>query len=90
MQNQEYVRAQLENTSIDASFQIDSFTVCVIAADTCKYKEIANAGNKINDAIRNMFKEVKQNDMVIFKKIIARRPDGSTMMLSPVFVIVNE
>jgi len=87
---QEYVRCEFGNFGIDANFQIDSFTVCIYSADSCKYGEISNIGNKVNDEIKKAFSNLKKDDFVIFKRIYAKQFDGTNAVLSPcILYIIN-
>ena len=86
--NQQFVRADLEGFDFDAKFPIDSFTVCIVPSDTCKYATIKNIGNKINDEIRNEFQQLKENDVVVFKNIFAKTPGGIEVELLPVMITI--
>lgn len=86
--NQEYVRSELDNFDIDARFAIDSFTVCIVPNDSCRYASVKNIGGKINDEIRNGFNQLKENDVVIFKKIFAKGPDNISIELLPVMITI--
>ena len=86
--NQQFVRAELEGFDFDAKFPVDSFTVCIVPSDTCSYSVIKNIGNKINDDIRSQFQRLKENDVVIFKKIFAKTPGGIDVELSPVMITI--
>jgi len=88
--NQQFVRADLENYDIDIRFHIDSFSVCIVPNDTCKFGTLKNIGNKINEKIINEFQKLKENDVVIFKNIFAKWPDGSTMELMPVMITISK
>lgn len=86
--NQQFVRAELEGFDFDIKFSIDSFNVCIVPSDTCKFGVLKNIGNEINKDIRNEFQQLKENDVVIFKNIFAKGPDGVAMELSPVMVTI--
>ena len=74
---QQYVRAELDGKyGFDLRITVDTFTVGIISIDTCRYIERINIGNKINDEIRNEFKLLKPNDILIFKKIMVTYPYG--------------
>jgi hypothetical protein len=88
--NQQYVRAELENFDINIKYTIDSFKVCIIPNDTCKFGTKTNYGNKISEEIRNDFKALKQNDAVVFKDIFIKNPDGSREMLAPLVITIRE
>ena len=87
--NQQYVRAELENFDINIKYTIDSFKVCIIPNDTCKFSSKTNYGNEISEEIRNDFKALKQNDAVLFKDIFIRRPDGTQEMLAPIVITIR-
>ena len=80
----------MEGFDFDAKFPVDSFTVCIIPSDTCNYAVIQNIGNKINDEIRSEFQQLKENDVVIFKKIFAKTPEGIEVQLSPVMITISK
>jgi hypothetical protein len=88
--SQQFVRAQLEGFDINVRFQIDSFSVCIVPNDTCKFGTLKNIGNKINEEINNEFQQLKENDVVIFKNIFAKWPDGSPMELMPVMITISK
>ena len=88
--NQEYVRAELENFDIDIRYTIDSFKVCIISSDTCKFSVKTNYGNKISEEIRNDFRALKQNDAVVFKDIFIKQFDGTQEMLAPIVITIRE
>ena len=88
--NQQYIRADIENFDFNAMFGIDSFTLNVIRTDTCFFKEIINIGSKFGNAVSEALSSIKKNDIVIFKKIYAKGPDGRSRLLSPlVFTIIE-
>jgi len=87
--NQLYVRAELEGFDIDVRYHIDSFTVCIVSSDTCKFTTRLNIGNKLSDEIRNDFQQLKQNDIVIFKNIYFRWPDGEQGTLIPRMITIS-
>lgn len=86
--SQEYVRAALENIDIDMRYTIDSFTVCIISSDTCKFTVKKNYGNKISAEIKNEFLLLHQNDIVVFKDIFIKQPDGTEDAIAPVMITV--
>lgn len=87
--NQLYVRAELEGFDIDVRYLIDSFTVCIVSSDTCKFTTHLNIGNKLSDEIRNDFQQLKQNDIVIFKNIYFKWPDGEQGELIPRMISIS-
>jgi hypothetical protein len=86
--NQQYVRAELENFDIDIRYSIDSFKICIVSSDTCKFSVKTNYGNKISEEIRNDFNMLKQNDVVVFKDIFIKQPDGTQDMLAPRIITI--
>jgi hypothetical protein len=86
--NQEYVRAEFENIDLDSHFIIDSFKVCIVSSDTCKFSIKTNYGNKISEEIRDEFKKLKQNDVVVFKDIFIKQPDGTEAKLEPRIITI--
>ncbi len=86
---QQFVRAELDGKyGFDLKITVDSFTICMISIDTCRYIERINAGNKISDEIRNEFRSLKSNDILIFKKIIVIGPEGKKE-IAPRIIIVK-
>ena len=90
LKHQQYIRADYECCGFDARAPIDSFTICIVRADTCFYKEIKNIGNKFNDEITNALAGIKKDDTVIFKKIFARDPDNKSIPLTPIFFFITD
>jgi hypothetical protein len=88
--SQQFVRAELEGFEFDSKFSIESFTVCIVPSDTCKYSTIKNIGGKINDEIRNEFQMLKENDVVVFKNIFAKTPAGIEVDLLPIMIKINK
>lgn len=88
LQSQQFVRADMDGYfGYDVHYSIDSFTVCIISTDTCRYIELDNAGNKISDEMKAEFSLLKPNDILIFKNIICHGPDGK-IALSPKMVLL--
>ncbi|MEP7198121.1 MAG: GldM family protein [Saprospiraceae bacterium] len=86
---QQYVRAELDGKyGFDLKITVESFTVCIIPSDTCNFIERINIGNKISDEIRNEFRLLKSNDIIIFKKIIVTYPDAKKE-ISPRMITVK-
>lgn len=73
---QQYIRADIENFHIDVSTAIDSFTICITRANPCFYQELANSGNKFNEAIIQALSELTKGDTVIFKDIFGKTVYG--------------
>lgn len=90
IKSQQYVRAELENFGIDASYQIDSFKVCIISGDTCQYNLKTNISNKISEELTAAFDHTKPGDTIIFKEIFAKGPDGIQIHLEPCILFVKE
>jgi hypothetical protein len=88
--HQQYIRADYECCGFDAKAPIDSFTICILRAGTCLYKEIKNIGSKFNDEIINALAGIKKDDTVIFKGIFARGPDNKTIPLAPILFFVTD
>jgi hypothetical protein len=86
--NQQFVRAGEVSFIFDDRVEIDSFTVCAISKDTCVIKEVKNISNKISDKVHQLFSTLKPEDVIIFKKIYARRQNGHSIELEPVMVTV--
>jgi hypothetical protein len=79
---QDYVRAENEDFEFDIRYTIDSFTVCIFSADSCKYVEKINTGNKISDEVKKTLKELKPRDLVYFKDILCTGPGGKRKLHS--------
>ena len=89
MAAQEYVRADLENFDFDIKFTVDSFKVCIFSSDTCKYSITRNFGNKLNEEIKFQFKQLKDSDVVVFKDIFIKQPDGSSTLIEPLIITIR-
>ncbi len=88
---QEYVRAQLENFDIDVRYSIDSFKVYIYSSDTCKNFSITqNLGNKLNEEVKLKFQKLRQSDVIVFKDIYIKQPDGSPALLEPLIITLKE
>lgn len=85
---QEYVRGEIVNTEFDARAQIDSFSVYLYTNDTCIIK--SNTGNKISEEIRNEFRSLHTNDIVVFRNIYAKLPDNTTRELESVMIFIKD
>ena len=90
LQNQEFIRAELEGFDFQLMSRVDSFTICIIRGDTCLYKEIKNIGGKLNAQVKNALSGIKNNDTVIFKKIFASGPDGVSKGLAPILLFITD
>ena len=86
---QQYVRAELEGSDFSLIFSVDSFKVCIIFSDTCRYIEKLNIGNKISEEVNKEFKMVHKNDTIIFKDIFCTGPGGQRK-IEPVIVFISE
>ena len=89
LQAQRFVRAELEGSDFDLMFGIESFIVCVISKDTCKYIEMINKGNEISKEISGLFQRLNIYDTIIFKEIICVGPGGKRK-ISPKLITVIE
>ena len=87
---QEYVRAELDNFDFDIKFTIDSFKILIFSSDTCKYSITQNFGNKLNAEVKAQFQELRNSDVVVFKDIFIRRPDGSSALIEPLIITIKE
>jgi hypothetical protein len=90
LKNQQYIRADLENFDFDVMFAIDSFTLNILRTDTCFFKEVTNMGSKFGSAVTGALSVIKKNDIVIFKKIYARGPDGRSILLFPIVFTITD
>ena len=90
LRNQQYLRAVLEDFDYNVGFTIDSFTTHIIRTDTCLIKEFINVGAKFSNSLGESLNTIKRNDIVIFKNIYAKGPDGRTLLLAPIaFAIID-
>jgi len=87
-QNQQYVRAELENFDFDTRFTIKKFTAIIISKDTCKYKEIENETNEIGESLHSEFTKLNVSDIVIFKNILVSGPGGERVIHPRMFFIL--
>lgn len=90
LQNQQFIRADLENFDFDVRFGLDSFTFNIIRTDTCFFRKLFNVSTTFSNDLAEALNMIKTNDMVIFKNIYAKSPDRRTLLLNPVvFSIIN-
>ena len=87
--SQQFVRADFEGSDFDLRFTVISFTACIFFNDSCKYVEINNYTNELNEEIRTNFSNFKQGDFLIFKNIVVQGPDGFRN-LKQVFIRIIE
>jgi len=90
LMNQQFIRAEPENFDFDIFFKIESFTAVIIKKDSCFYREIKNQGNKFNEELTKALLNIEKNDMLIFKDIFIRSPDGRDRFISPAVFSVTE
>ena len=83
------MRAELEGSDFDLKFSVDSFKVCIISSDTCRYTEKHNIGNKISEEINNEFQKLHNNDTIIFKDIFCTGPGGQRK-IEPIIIFISE
>jgi GldM C-terminal domain len=88
---QEYVRVELlQNIDIDVRFRVDSFSVCIISSGSNTSTQIKNIGNRITTSVKEAFAALKDGDMVLFKEIYTKWPDGRSVQIKPVVMFVRE
>ena len=86
---QNYVRAEINCCGFDAKANIDSFYVEVLNYDSCRINTYFNITGELNEPIRYSFSRLQKNDIVIFKKIYAKGPDGNQWLLDPLFLLIQ-
>jgi hypothetical protein len=84
---QQFVRADIEGLDIDFKLTVYRFTTCIISNNPCRYVELVNDGNAINEEIKKEFQSLKAGDIVIFKEISCVGPAGN-MLLKPIMTIL--
>ena len=82
---QEFARAQLQNSDFDLKLSLDSFTVIINSITI-----ITNYGNKLNEKIKSAFTLLLNNDIVVFKNIYTKLPDGRQIELDPLVIEIIE
>ena len=88
--NQQFIRAELDDFDYDVFFKIQSFTISIIKGTFVANVEIQNIGNKFNEKIEEALKNITENDIMIFKDINVKYPDGRKCIISPiVFLLLN-
>jgi hypothetical protein len=88
LMNQQYVRAEMQNFGICGNFGIDSFSVCIVSSDSCRYVLKKNLGSEIHNDLQQAFSSLQEKDVVIFKNIYAKGLDGSSILLEPVMITI--
>lgn len=86
---QEYVGATLENSDFQLNFRIDSFRVCIVHTDTCRYSIKANTGNMISKELHEEFEKLTANDTILFTDIYCTGPGGQRK-IAPLLIFVSE
>ena len=82
---QEFARAQLQNSDFDLKLSLDSFTVIINSITI-----ITNYGNKLNEKIKRAFTLLLNNDIVVFKNIYTKLPEGKQIELDPLVIEIIE
>jgi len=82
--------ARFEDTDFEAPVRIVSYTVSIIRNDSCQSKTFSNLGNRFNEQVVLAFRELRTNDLVIFKDVIVSLPDGTSREIRPLLVTIAE
>ncbi len=85
-----YARADIECCGFDAKAPIDSFCVEILQIDSCRVKYYLNVTNELSEKVRTAFSLLVPNDIVVFKKIYAKGPDGSQWELDPLVLTIEK
>ncbi len=88
LQSQQYVRAQVENSDVNATFPVDSFMVQIFSNNAVKVKR--NVGNEINLELKNEFESLNNGDTLVFRNIYSHRQNGTVIQLKPIRIEVSE
>jgi gliding motility-associated protein GldM len=81
------IDAEMQDFLFDVKVTVQSF-VCTIIAGGRAYK-YASTNDQITDPMREAFKQLREGDMVMFKDIKAKLPDGSVRVIIPVSVNIK-
>ena len=76
--------------SFDCHFVVDSFYYSIFRGDSCLVKPILNKGNYFTDDTHEIFKQLKENDTIIFDRIYAKGSDGSKRVLNSLTIKVSK
>ena len=85
---QEFISSDVVNTDINARMPIDSFSVYVYSNSTCKI--INKKGNRITEDLKQDFRKLQVNDIVVFRNIYCTLLDKTTRELDPVMLFIKE
>lgn len=70
LQNQEYVRASLDNIDFFVDYSVDSFRIKIVR-DSIETFSFNNKGNKISNEVHTALMKIEKGDVIIFDRIFA-------------------
>jgi len=76
--------------SIACRFVVDSFYCSIFRGDSCIVMPILNKGNYFTDNTHDAFKQLRENDTVVFDKIYAKGSDGSKRLLNSLTIKISK
>ena len=90
LMNQHLLKTEIQNFDFDLVCQPESFTVLIMNMDACTHEEIKNTGNNFNDKTIQAFKNIRENETIIFKDIFVKFPDGRSHFIVPIVFTVAD
>jgi gliding motility-associated protein GldM len=83
----EVLEAVLKDFDWDLNFNIESFKF-LFSKDNVDYQFLSQ-GNKLTDEMKSLISGLKTGQMIIFRDIKARGPDGKIRDLNPIILAIN-
>ena len=74
----------------DCRFIVDSFYISIFREDSCITTPILNKGNYFTDEVYEVFKQLRENDKIVFDKIYAKGSDGSKRLLKSFNILISK
>lgn len=82
------VTAEIPDFLFDVKINVESFVCNIITTNGRSYRYSSN-NNKITDEMRKAISGLVTGDMVIFKEVRAKMPDGSSVIVYPITITIK-
>ena len=82
------VVAEIPDFLFDVKINVESFVCNIITTNGRSYRYSSN-NNKITDEMRKSISGLLTGDMVIFKEVRAKMPDGSSVIVYPITITIK-
>ena len=82
------VTAEIPDFLFDVKIQVESFVCNIITTNGRSYR-YNSSNNKLTDEMRKAIGGLLTGDMVIFKEVRAKMPDGSSVIVYPITVTIK-